>query len=167
MLLLPLLSAPFIHFVRCLRRTSSKIPSPLPIALPLTIAHALTVQGKLPPNSLVRYRGMIQDQYEPEYFVGSFDQVEISTGQRSRVNVKYADSIPDRQGFVNTFDEAGAETMERWASSAHVVARYHTSRAPWHSFLFPAGKVLAYRYCDQRRNTHARASFIFQYHPAY
>ena len=70
-------------------------------------------QGKLPPNSLVRYRGMIQDQYEPEYFVGSFEEVETATGRRSRVYVKYADSIPQRSGFVNEFDGPRAETMDR------------------------------------------------------
>lgn len=71
------------------------------------------IQGKLPPNSLVRYRGMVQDQYEPEYFVGSFEEVETATGRRSRVCVKYVDSIPHKVGFVNEFDGRGAETMDR------------------------------------------------------
>lgn len=70
-------------------------------------------QGKLPPNSLVRYCGMIQDQYEPEYFVGSFERVETATGRRSRVVVKYADTIAHETGFVNEYDGPGAKTMER------------------------------------------------------
>lgn len=70
-------------------------------------------EGKLPPNSLVRYRGMVQDQYEPEYFVGSFEEVETATDRRSRVHVKYVDSIPQKAGFVNEFDGPGAETMDR------------------------------------------------------
>lgn len=75
--------------------------------------HVFIVQGKLRPNSLVRYRGMVQDQYEPEYFVGSFDEVETASGRRSRVDVKYVDSIPQKVGFVNEFDGPGAVTMDR------------------------------------------------------
>lgn len=74
-------------------------------------------QGKLPPNSLVRYCGMVQDQYEPEYFVGSFEQIETATGQRSRVDVKYADAIAQKPGFVNEYDGPGAKTMERCVAS--------------------------------------------------
>lgn len=70
-------------------------------------------QGKLPPDSLVRFSGMVQDQYEPEYFVGSFEEVETATGKRSRVDVKYMDSITQREGFVNQYEGAGAKTMDR------------------------------------------------------
>eukprot|EP00904_Undaria_pinnatifida_P003399 jgi/Undpi1/1305/HiC_scaffold_11.g04697.m1 len=56
---------------------------------------------------------MVQDQYEPEYFVGSFDEVETASGRRSRVDVKYVDSIPQKVGFVNEFDGPGAVTMDR------------------------------------------------------
>eukprot|EP00903_Cladosiphon_okamuranus_P010696 g10109.t1 len=70
-------------------------------------------EGKLAANSLVRYRGMVQDQYEPEYFVGSFEEVETATGQRSRVDVKYVDSIAQRPGYVNEYDGPGAKTMDR------------------------------------------------------
>lgn len=74
------------------------------------------MQGKLAANSLVRYRGMVQDQYEPEYFVGSFDEVETATGQRGRVDVKYVDSIAQRPGYVNEYDGPGAKTMDRCVS---------------------------------------------------
>eukprot|EP00752_Nemacystus_decipiens_P010697 g9526.t2 len=70
-------------------------------------------EGKLAANSLVRYRGMVQDQYEPEYFVGSFEEVETTTGMRSRVDVKYVDSIAQRPGHVNEYDGPGAKTMDR------------------------------------------------------
>lgn len=73
----------------------------------------MCTQGKLPPNSLVRYRGMIQDQYEPEYYIGSFEQVEKATGQRSLFHVRYADTIGQRPGFDNDFDGAAAKTMNR------------------------------------------------------
>lgn len=73
----------------------------------------VSLQGTLAANSLVRYRGMIQDQYEPEYFVGSFEEVETATGQRRRVDVKYVDSIAQRPGFVNEYDGPGAHTMDR------------------------------------------------------
>lgn len=74
----------------------------------------MMVQGKLAANSLVRYRGMVQDQYEPEYFVGSFEEVETATGQRSRVDVKYVDSIAQRPGYLNEYDGPGAKTMDRY-----------------------------------------------------
>lgn len=74
------------------------------------------MQGKLAANSLVRYRGMVQDQYEPEYFVASFEEVETATGQRSRVDVKYVDSIAQRPGCMNEYDGPGAKTMDRSVS---------------------------------------------------
>ncbi|CAM9320213.1 unnamed protein product [Scytosiphon promiscuus] len=70
-------------------------------------------EGKLAANSLVRYRGMVQDQYEPEYFVGSFEEVQTDTGKRNRVDVRYVDSIAQKPGFVNEYDGPGAKTMER------------------------------------------------------
>lgn len=59
---------------------------------------------------------MVQDQYEPEYFVGSFEEVHTATGQRARVDVSYMDSIPQRTGFVNEYEGPGAKTMERLVS---------------------------------------------------
>lgn len=56
---------------------------------------------------------MVQDQYEPEYFVASFEEVETDTGKRSRVDVQYVDSIAQKSGFVNEYDGPGAKTMER------------------------------------------------------
>ncbi|CAM9403458.1 unnamed protein product, partial [Hapterophycus canaliculatus] len=79
---------------------------------------------KLAANSLVRYRGMVQDQYEPEYFVGSFEEVENDTGKRSRVDVQYVDSIAQKPGFVNEYDGPSAETMERWVFVLHIQIRW-------------------------------------------
>ena len=59
---------------------------------------------------------MIQDQYEPELYVGSFDQVETATGQRLLLHVKYADTIEQQPGFINDFDGASAKTMDRQVS---------------------------------------------------
>ncbi|CAN0392863.1 unnamed protein product, partial [Ectocarpus sp. 12 AP-2014] len=56
---------------------------------------------------------MVQDQYEPEYFVGSFEELETATGKRNRVDVKYVDSIAQRPGCVNEYDGPGAKTMDR------------------------------------------------------
>lgn len=56
---------------------------------------------------------MVQDQHDPEYFVGSFDEVETATGRRSRVEVKYVDSIAQKPGVVNEYLEPGATTMDR------------------------------------------------------
>lgn len=56
---------------------------------------------------------MVQDQFEPEYFVGSFDEVEAATGRRSKRQLKYADIIDERPGFVNDYDGPSARMMER------------------------------------------------------
>jgi Mini-chromosome maintenance replisome factor len=45
--------------------------------------------GALPANSLVRYRGMVQDMHAPEFYVGEFDEVELATGARRKVSTKY------------------------------------------------------------------------------
>ena len=37
--------------------------------------------GKIAPNTLVRYRGMIQDMFDPEYYVGVFHKIDSSTGR--------------------------------------------------------------------------------------
>ncbi|CAM9467324.1 unnamed protein product [Pylaiella littoralis] len=86
--------------------------SPALDEVPVLCRHSLA-EGKLAANSLVRYRGMVQDQYEPEYFVGSFEEIETATGKRARKHVKYVDSIAQRPGFVNEYDGPGAMTMDR------------------------------------------------------
>lgn len=99
------------------------------------------MQGKLAANSLVRYRGMVQDQYEPEYFVGSFEEVETATGQRSRVDVKYVDSIAQRPGYVNEYDGPGAKTMDRCVSLFLVVVfpvfSTNTPMCLWRKYIIP------------------------------
>ncbi|CAM9703918.1 unnamed protein product, partial [Choristocarpus tenellus] len=69
--------------------------------------------GVLSANSLVRYRGMIQDMYDPEYFVGSYDEVESATGRRTRFISKYTESLATRPGFVNDYEGPEVKTMER------------------------------------------------------
>lgn len=56
---------------------------------------------------------MIQDQYDPEYFIGSFQEVETATGRRSQRFVKYADVIEQRPGFFNDFEADSSKTLDR------------------------------------------------------
>jgi Mini-chromosome maintenance replisome factor len=56
--------------------------------VPLLSKHNLQ-SGNLPANSLVRYRGMVQDMHAPEFYVGEFDEVELATGARRKVSTKY------------------------------------------------------------------------------
>ena len=59
---------------------------------------------------------MVQDQYEPEFFIGSFEEVDTATGQRSRVDSKYTDCLPQKAGFINELEGPDAKTMERFVS---------------------------------------------------
>ena len=48
----------------------------------------------LPPGSLVRYRGMIQDSFDPEYFQAISTCTNTTTGERRFLCSKYRDVIP-------------------------------------------------------------------------
>ena len=56
---------------------------------------ALLRGGRLPPNSLVRYRGMVQDMFDPEFYVDDFIEVCRTTGAR-------------RAGRARLFDPPGS-----------------------------------------------------------
>ena len=45
------------------------------------LTKSLVRSGKLKPNTLVRYRGMVQDMFDPEYYLGLYNQVDSATGK--------------------------------------------------------------------------------------
>lgn len=51
-----------------------------PTALPL-LTEAAVRTGALRPNSLVRYRGMVQDMYDAEFFDAVYEEEEEATGK--------------------------------------------------------------------------------------
>ena len=50
--------------------------------------------GHIKQDSLVRYRGLVQDIYDCEYYCASFDELSLSTQERRKVLSKYRDTVP-------------------------------------------------------------------------
>jgi hypothetical protein len=75
------------------------------------LTKSLVRSGKLKPNTLVRYRGMVQDMFDPEYYLGLYDKVD-STGQRKRAVAKYMDVLPDN-ACMDSGDSGIGATFER------------------------------------------------------
>ena len=48
---------------------------------------------QLRPGSLVRFRCMVQNTYDPEWFLGEYDHVNAATGERVRVHAQFADAV--------------------------------------------------------------------------
>lgn len=51
-----------------------------PTALPFLTEEAVRT-GKIRPNSIVRYRGMVQDMYDAEFFDAVYEEEEEATGE--------------------------------------------------------------------------------------
>jgi hypothetical protein len=49
---------------------------------------------QLRPGGLVRFRCMVQDVQDPEYYMGTFQQTNVLTGEKSLATAKYRDAIP-------------------------------------------------------------------------
>ena len=79
------------------------------LQVPLLTAEALKT-ASLQSGTLVRYRGMIQDMFDPEYFVGVYE--ELSVVGSVMKNALYRDSIDIRQKDI-VLDSAACKTMER------------------------------------------------------
>jgi hypothetical protein len=53
-----------------------------------------TPLDQLPVGSLVRYRCMVQDVRDPEYYMGTYNQADVHTGHSCLATAKYRDAIP-------------------------------------------------------------------------
>ena len=53
-----------------------------------------TPVDRLRPGSLVRFRCMVQDVQDPEYYMGTFQHTNVLTGEKSVATAKYRDAIP-------------------------------------------------------------------------
>ena len=71
--------------------------------------------GKLAPNSIVRYRGIVQDILNPEFFIGAYLNKNKESGESSWVQSKYRDCIYFDQDEAASFDldGPGVVTLER------------------------------------------------------
>eukprot|EP00941_MAST-03F_sp_MAST-3F-sp1_P002892 g2892.t1 len=52
------------------------------------------VPGRVPPNSLVRYVGMVQDVLEPEFYGSIYNAVDERTGEKTFVSARYREYLP-------------------------------------------------------------------------
>lgn len=67
----------------------------------------------LPPNSLVRYRCMIQDMFDPEFYMGEYEVSDVNTKATSMKSGKYKDIAEcAKHQEINT-DSENNVTMER------------------------------------------------------
>jgi hypothetical protein len=84
----------------------------------------------LKPGSLVRYRCMVQDVQDPEYYMGAYQQAGAAAGEAFTATAKYRDAIPMQGSPMED-----AAPMERlplhcvpipgeaaWANQAHAAA---------------------------------------------
>jgi hypothetical protein len=65
------------------------------------------------PNSLVRFRCMIQDIFDPEYYVGLYYEFNETTGNKALRSGKYYDILTTTTGTAPKFDEAETKTFDR------------------------------------------------------
>ena len=77
------------HFEALLSSNAQSVPSLTKRALRA---------GELTPGMLVRYRGMIQDAFDPEYFQAESHCIEEATGKAVRVTCKYRDTLHVPEG---------------------------------------------------------------------
>ena len=61
------------------------------------VTQASVAQGKLRPNSLVRYRGLVQDMFDPEFYVGVFQET-LPSGEKRTRHSRYVDVAPEGMG---------------------------------------------------------------------
>eukprot|EP00743_Colponemidia_sp_Colp-15_P007560 GILK01008173.1.p1 GENE.GILK01008173.1~~GILK01008173.1.p1 ORF type:complete len:668 (+),score=75.35 GILK01008173.1:70-2004(+) len=66
----------------------------------------------LRPNSLVRFRCMIQDMFDPEYYVGVYEQIS-EDGGRQLATCKYQETLDLVPGYEANFNSPLCETFER------------------------------------------------------
>ncbi|CAN0466483.1 unnamed protein product [Discosporangium mesarthrocarpum] len=101
------------HVKRAFEELLCSGPNPALGRVPLLSKKSL-LGGQLLSNTLVRYRGMVQDMYDPEYFVASYDEVETATGVRTKISSMYTEILTNRPGFISDLEGASSQTTERW-----------------------------------------------------
>ncbi|EKX45354.1 hypothetical protein GUITHDRAFT_163251 [Guillardia theta CCMP2712] len=65
------------------------------------------------PGTLVRFRCMVQNTYNPEWYVGEYELVNKATGERKRRFSLYADSVESEEGCDVDMSSASSATLER------------------------------------------------------
>ena len=114
---------------RCVR------PMPWPIALLAALLAAVTARARqrqrqrvrpkppralvqVRPNSLVRFRCMIQDMRDPEFYMGSYMHRDPLTGESREATTKYLDMLPATGELVCETAAGGQARLGRQAFCA-------------------------------------------------
>ena len=70
-------------------------------------------KGLVSPGSLVRYRGMLQDVFDPEYYIGAVGARHKESGKVGWLPTKYTDTFHVNKDFEVLGDESKFTTMAR------------------------------------------------------
>jgi len=74
----------------------------------------VTAVEQLKPGTLVRFRCMVQNMYDPEMYLAEYDHVNIATGERIRMHAHYCDVTHEAPcGFKTDMSDAVAKFSDR------------------------------------------------------
>ena len=74
----------------------------------------VTAVEQLKPGTLVRFRCMVQNMYDPEMYLAEYDHVNTATGERTRMHAYYSDVTQDApHGFAVDASDAVAKISDR------------------------------------------------------
>lgn len=68
---------------------------------------------EIPAGSLVRFRCMVQNMYNPEWYVGDYTASNPETGERRQGTAQYRESLDLPAGFTANMDAAASSALER------------------------------------------------------
>jgi hypothetical protein len=74
--------------------------------VPFVTARGLAT-GQLAARRLVRFRGMVQDMFDPEFYVGTYRERDAATGEYHPRHARFMDMAPD--GAAEAVEAAAAE----------------------------------------------------------
>ena len=78
------------------------------------LSRASLMKGELIPNSLIRYRGMVQDIYNTEYYLGVGAETSRKSGLQRFITTKYRDTVDTSNEDLDIdFDNKDSCTFER------------------------------------------------------
>lgn len=77
------------------------------------LTRAAMINGSIIPNSLIRYRGLVQDVYNKEFYVGVAVETNRITNRKRYLSTKYRDSIDNVNDDIDVNFDKSAKTMER------------------------------------------------------
>lgn len=80
--------------------------------IPVLDKHLL-VSGKLRPNTVVRFRGIVRDMLSPEFYIGAYVRQNPVTGRQEWIQSIFKESIPVEDFEQISFDGAGVLHGER------------------------------------------------------